>query len=355
MFDNAPIFVHSSFRTCSTYICNKFRNNTALISFYEPFNEQLETLNLLNINLIGPESWDSRHPVSKPYFLEYSPLLNSDVNASGVPNFSSRFAFDSFVPDGGLSSSLSSEEITYVSSLLDLARRSGKRPFIGCTRSLGRARSLKREFCGFHNLLHRALLDQWLSYLYYKDRNNSYFVSTIWRIIWFNKDKLSYFHNLSANYLDSFYSSQADFLQANEELQFTLFLGSHLYIMATAHAACNMTIDDSRLYSDFSYRKNTETQIQINCGTSINFDDINRQIQIKPIDYAEKIITDVENDVVDFLFKEGYSSVVPFVLDQTRELRADLSMLKAFTHFWRSNNTGLDSVGHSFGSSPQEA
>lgn len=54
------------------------------------------------------------------------------------------------------------------------------------------------------------------------------------------------------------------------------------------------------------------------------------------MDYDDSIVTDIENDVVDFLFREGYSAAVPFVLNQTREVRADLALLKSSARFWRS-------------------
>ena len=69
----APVFIHSLFRTGSTYIWLKFRNNEQYYCYYEPFHEVLSILtrdvsNLLNEDLARDVLG---HPaIKKRYFFD---------------------------------------------------------------------------------------------------------------------------------------------------------------------------------------------------------------------------------------------------------------------------------------------
>ena len=92
------VFVHSLFRTGSTYIWNKFRRDGAFHCYYEPFHQELAFL--------GSEysgRWNSDpelagavgHPLlNREYMHEYRHLLKS--GKPGVPHFRKSFSFDDF-------------------------------------------------------------------------------------------------------------------------------------------------------------------------------------------------------------------------------------------------------------------
>src|SRR4029077_15764561 len=74
-----PLFVHAWFRSGSTYIWSKLRNNEKLICYYEPFHEVLAEETLLEQieNHRPTEAGVAlRHPVlARHYFYEYTKLL----------------------------------------------------------------------------------------------------------------------------------------------------------------------------------------------------------------------------------------------------------------------------------------
>lgn len=93
-----PIFIHSLFRTGSTYIWNKFRQNKKYYCYYEPFHQELA-----NIDYEKPEIWGHgkqttqtmRHPdLDENYLQEYKKLLKPGLK--GVPFFKKAFSFDNF-------------------------------------------------------------------------------------------------------------------------------------------------------------------------------------------------------------------------------------------------------------------
>ncbi len=157
------IFIHSGFRTSSTWFGFKSRFEKKFLFFYEPYNESLQDIS--RNDLSGPDDWNSRHSGGAPYFSEYLPLISPE---GVVKKYRIEFAFANFVPVDGLSGKMLSNEIDYIYSLLELANHNRRIPIIACTRSLGRAQSLRAEFGGVHILLHRPLVDQWLSFVSYK-------------------------------------------------------------------------------------------------------------------------------------------------------------------------------------------
>ena len=72
-----PIFIHSLFRTGSTYIWNKFRQNDKYYCFYEPFHPALSEITNDNIEQLLTKDFESvNHPsLSKYYLYEYKKLL----------------------------------------------------------------------------------------------------------------------------------------------------------------------------------------------------------------------------------------------------------------------------------------
>jgi len=81
-----PLFLHSGFRTGSTWIWQKFREHENTVAFYEPFNEQLRHLALEDIENQKAISWRSRHPQQVgSYFEEYKPYIDSGGGIAGFP------------------------------------------------------------------------------------------------------------------------------------------------------------------------------------------------------------------------------------------------------------------------------
>src|SRR5262249_45081642 len=172
--DGAPrlIFVHSSFRTSSTWFWSKFRPLRETACYYEPFNDELATITCDKAGWAGFNAWDSHHPPTEPYYLEYLPLIQA---TGGVPLYERSFHLEWFTPIGGIRGKLRPTEIKYLAALVNHARGRGKIPVFQDTRSLGRLWPLKESFGGLHIFLYRNLWRQWLSYLYYRRRMNIFF------------------------------------------------------------------------------------------------------------------------------------------------------------------------------------
>src|SRR5271155_1926691 len=169
------IFLHSSWRTSSTWFWSKFRPFSETACFFEPFSEELGTITSEKAAWAGFNVWDSRHPPIDPYYLEYLPIIQS---TGGVALFDRPMSLDWFIPVGGLRGELREAEIQYLALLIEHAREQGKTPVFGATRSLGRLWAIKSSFGGFHVFLHRNLWRQWLSYLYHKRRSYHYIYET---------------------------------------------------------------------------------------------------------------------------------------------------------------------------------
>jgi len=169
-----PVFLHSSFRTGSTWLWSKFRAIDKCYCYYEVFNEILSDINFSSI-LSSPSDWNSHHPEGPPYFTEFSPLI---MPSGGVEHFDNAMALQDFF----LSSddSVRSERLRqYLMSLVNLAHANGKIPVLSCTRGIGRVHAIRNAMGGKHLLLKRRLLNQWFSYSNQLANHNSYFLRTI--------------------------------------------------------------------------------------------------------------------------------------------------------------------------------
>ena len=66
------IFLHSGFRSGSTWFWHRFREARGTLAYYEPFHEKLAQLSLAHVSEFGPQHWPSGHPeLAAPYFAEY--------------------------------------------------------------------------------------------------------------------------------------------------------------------------------------------------------------------------------------------------------------------------------------------
>ena len=95
---NPTVFVHSSWRTSGTWLWTCFRRNPATYSYREIFHETFASLSKARIPLIGPKSWNSRHPKAAQYFLEFGPLIEAKGQ---VAHYSESMAFRTFIPADG--------------------------------------------------------------------------------------------------------------------------------------------------------------------------------------------------------------------------------------------------------------
>lgn len=151
-----PIFVHSLYRSGSTWIFDRFRHATHPYWCYqEPYHEATIWL---QSNPDGLLAFDQRaaaslrHPLlDRPYFAEVHSLREHVA-----PLFQKCISFDSFFETEGCPAFHA-----YTRALIELAPH---RPMLQCCRSFGRVPQIRREHGGVHVHLWRNPRDQWWSY-----------------------------------------------------------------------------------------------------------------------------------------------------------------------------------------------
>ena len=153
------LFIHSLFRTGSTYLWNRLRGLSRTYCFYEPFHPQLLYLDSRESDPWGtsPSGTESIHhpPLDRGRFAEYWPLLIPGVR--GVPGFHKSFSFTDFCDTG-----IQPRQRDYIHGLLEAA---GSRvPVLQFNRSALRIAWFKKNWPdGLHVYLYRNFRNQYIS------------------------------------------------------------------------------------------------------------------------------------------------------------------------------------------------
>jgi hypothetical protein len=294
-----PVFIHSSWRTSSTWLWLKFRQVPNTLCFYEPFNPMLGTVTRGDAETLNPQSWNSHHPGDAPYLLEFVPLIR---RSGGVRAYQEAMEAEWFVPIGGMRGDLRREELSYVALLLRLAQRADKTPVLGFTRSLGRLPALKSRFPGTHILLRRNLWAQWMSFLDQKRQGNLYFYLAILKICRTKDDRfLSFLRDFYLNRALARYCSPDQLredrstedglgldaqllLSLPESEVFALFVTAHIYLYLQGELSADVVVDATRLGTDAAYRKRTERQLAERTGLPVSLADASHRQQFAEFD-----------------------------------------------------------------------
>lgn len=248
--DSPPVFIHSSWRTSSTWLWSAFRKPPSTVAYCEIFHEDLASIEKQRIAGLGPSSWRSRHPSGAPYFLEFLALAKP---GGGIMGYHPSMAIEHFVPASGLGGSITLNEVAYVGSLIEYARSLDKQPVLTDTRTLGRLSALKRQFGGTHIFLYRNLLHQWASYTEQAYEGNFYFLQMLKEVIEKNQ------HDPFIRDLNELHPlGEPDYRSNNF---FMAFLLLHLYLYCNALVHADIVIDATKLASDRQYRAVIESSI----------------------------------------------------------------------------------------------
>jgi hypothetical protein len=163
--EKSPVFLHSLFRTGSTYLFDKFRRTEQFYCYQEPCNEALIDLDARPDGFLKHPDYDSRmlrHPaLTAPYFFEFYCVRD---RLKGL--FRKPFSFEEYFTGPRLPAA----QREYFGTLIEAAPR---RPLLQFCRSAGRVEALRREFGGTHIHLWREPRGQWWSY-----KVSSYFDAT---------------------------------------------------------------------------------------------------------------------------------------------------------------------------------
>jgi len=160
-----PIFVHAMWRTGSTYIWNKFREQRRYRAYYEPLHEIFIDASSQKLEAAWSDETTAvmRHPhLEASYFEEYAPLIRA-----GGSRFGKGFPYRQYC----LEETEENEPLRrYLADLLILALANGQTPVLQFNRSLLRAGWLTRHFDPVNILLLRRPIDVWKSFISFENR-----------------------------------------------------------------------------------------------------------------------------------------------------------------------------------------
>jgi hypothetical protein len=257
-----PVFVHSSWRTSSTWLWAKLRQAPTTFAYCEIFHERLEALTIDYLRENDFSRWNSKHPEGASYFLEFAQMFDGD---GAVRGFDRRMAYELFIPKDGLAGSLSAAERSYVEGLIEYAYGRRKIPVLTDTRTLGRFAALADAFPGRHVLLVRNAFHQWGSYTEQWVHGNSYFLEMLFKTIQGSR------HDPFVKLLSDWYADKDR--SPNSAATFQLFLLFHLYLYAHAFDAADLVVDVNRVAADPEHRAAIEQNLSQYVRSTIDLSD----------------------------------------------------------------------------------
>jgi len=277
--ERPTVFLHGGWRCASTYVWSRFREVPSTVCFFEPFDERLAHCTPKRIRRDTAASWDSRHPrLRAPYRQEYLPLLRFGLQ--GVRGYRERFALGRyFPPQGGL------PEKRYLARLLRYARAGGKQAVLGFSRSLGRAAALKEAMGGYHIVVRRRPLQQWLSFRSYRERLPlQYFELCHFLALALAPPGspaarfgcelgLPRPRRLIGGLQRQLRSLHAAIHPWSDELSYRAFMAVSLLAHSAAAPAADLMLDVDRLGRSAAYRESVRAKISADTGLEIDFSD----------------------------------------------------------------------------------
>lgn len=260
------VFVHSSFRTSSTWFWLAIRRDSRALAYYEIFNPLLQTLTPASIPTVSSGSWNSRHPQCQPYFEEYRDLLSPE---GGVPGYTYTMASRFFPSSERAGPKLDDDQRRYIQSLVEHARNLDRIPVLTCCRTLGRMSAIKQEFGGWHVFLYRNLFRQWMSYLSLFYDGEDYFLKTTALTLRACGDD-AFLAALAKEVLteqpdDPGFGGFKDLAAA-----FSGFVGLHFYLSIQAFLEADQVVEADRLAIDPRYAAHTQAVLFREAGLRVD-------------------------------------------------------------------------------------
>lgn len=286
-----PIFVHSLFRSASTYFFQKFRSIDSFCCYQEPFNESLAALNFpwRHYRLLESPTatTELRHPLlDRPYFYEF---WASRQHLRGL--YHRAFAYDQyFVKDA----QLPAQQQAWISALLEHA---AARPMLQLSRSSGRVAALRRLYGGRHVQLWREPRVQWWSY-----KAADYFDSVTRRIYRST--------NLPETLLTVYRMAGTGRLRARHlrpRGNYLLFYGLWLDAWLRLRANCELSINVDRIALDPAENAGCSRQLSELAGHPISLSDVRASGMVLTAD-EEPFYTEAESAVNDLFVRSGHAT-----------------------------------------------
>ena len=273
-----PIFLHSLWRSGSTYVWSRFRTAKDVYCYYEPLHDGLHKLTADRISRTTPDAVAANgHPVlRKPYYAEFEPLLGG---GRGVRHFRRRFAYHRFAlaPDAE-----DAPLEAYFHGLINHAAAMGQRPVLGVNRSDLRVGWMRRKFKPFSIIVEREPADIFASYLSQMRRGNSYYFEKLLLIAELNADSRLFQYPASQaptrNWFERAFVRPKDFYRKVAEaapLSRLYAITFHAWIVQLLHGLSHGDlVMDFSLADDKAYPRRLSALVEAGCGLRVDFEDL---------------------------------------------------------------------------------
>lgn len=309
---NPPIFIHSLFRSGSTYVFNVFRRARQKYSCYqEPLNEYLihaatEPNKLLEFDREKQEYL--RHPeLNKPYFYEFHQIAGEVGHL-----FKKEFSYDHYF-------STSKDHLEDINNYFQMLQNSSERqPVLQCCRTSGRVSGIKKACGGVHIFLWRNPWDQWWSYKrdHYFDMCNLLILNAkeLPEFLLELKKEIKFLEFHDKNTFVEYDYFRDHRLDSKES--YKLFYALWCHAMIEAKPNCEISIDIDKLSTSKSYKNTILSALQTVNINGIDFSDCSIPIAKYGKSDGDFFIT-IENQVHELLNSHGYSNLQ---LDELKHL-----------------------------------
>ncbi len=277
MRSSETVFLHSGFRSGSTWFWSRFRAAANTCAYYEPFNEalgNLKTADVFTRNVMSPYSG---HPaLAAPYYADYVPLLRLQ---GGVGGFTPDLPYNNYYDDGP-----KPDQLAYLQGLVAHARQQGRVPVFGFSRSCCRVPWMRDFALGRHILAFRNPRDRWLSYhRQYQTFNNPYFEYMAYLIAaigFYSGVYAGFFEELPFLELSDIPVANrgpalvAYFMTLSEHQRCRMFLRVFAIDMLVALPRADLVVNLDRLTAEIDYRADRTARLRTITGLpDLSFED----------------------------------------------------------------------------------
>jgi hypothetical protein len=296
------IFIHSLFRTGSTYVWNTFRKNARYCCYYEPLHQDFVYLSAKR-----PDLWEfgkhvtgqMRFPaLDKSLTHEYHPLLQPDKKR--LPLFRKSFSFDEFCRISG-----NRNLKIYIDSLLENA---GSRiPVFQFNRTALRIRWFKQNYPdAVHLYLVRHPHDQFQSYISMMQEHNLDIFFVMDSLIAGKSQEFGMFKRLGARiplvrYRDRFFANEYLIYRIISRCysyweRYFIFYFLWFYALYENVSQADLVINMDLLSQDQDYRRKVSRYLRRKGGHEIDFKDSSLR-KYSSFTHRRDVMLEIERDV----------------------------------------------------------
>ena len=297
------LYLHSSWRSSSTYVWAKYRKHPAAYAYFEPLAEHLGIADDGIISNFIPWAKANHPPLDRPYHEEFRPLL---TEGKGIANFPMADIYRHYRLDGD-------EDVPaleqYFQGLCDYATGLGKMPVFGLVRSALRVGWFRKHLPGVHVFIRRDPRAQFLSCLHQVGSGSTYFLERPLVIAGHNADDPLFAPLVRWLRLPRFVNDpalpNAPYIQLTRETEpatlYAAFYYIHLLGLRSQEGNCDCIIDVDALADDPATARETAQKMEALTGIAVSFDDSRPERYSDVMGGAGTMFEPVEASIRDLL------------------------------------------------------